>query len=82
VQPHIDDALRIGYRDPWIVVRAYALASSTAFVARDDEKAYALAQRAVAERPTFGNSYAMLASIDALHDRTSEAEKNMAELAG
>lgn len=79
VQPNIDDALRIGYRDAQIVARAYALASSAAFASGDDEKAYALALRAVAERPTYGNSYAYLASIDALHGRTAEAAKNMAE---
>src|SRR5271169_2906863 len=49
VQPHIDDSLRIGPRDAQIVARAYALASNAAFIAGDDEKAYALAQRAVAE---------------------------------
>ena len=79
VQPHIDDALRIGYRDAQIVTRAYALASNAAFVSEDDEKAYALAQRAIAEGPSLGNSYAMLASIDALHGRADEAARNMAE---
>ncbi len=79
VQPQIDEALRLGPRDARVVVSAYALASSTAFIAGDDEKAYALAQRAVAEGPTFGNSYGILASIDALHGRTAEAARNMAE---
>ena len=50
-----------------------------AFTLDDDDKAYALAQRALAERPTFGPSYGTLAAIDALHGRTSAAQKNMAE---
>ncbi|MBT2300664.1 hypothetical protein J7E70_09325, partial [Variovorax paradoxus] len=33
----------------------------------------------LAERPNFGLSYAMLASIDALHGRNEQAAKNMAE---
>jgi hypothetical protein len=56
---------------------AYLAASHAAFSLGDDEKAYALARRSLAERPNLGLSYAMLASIDALHDRQAEAEKNM-----
>jgi tetratricopeptide (TPR) repeat protein len=61
------------------VARAYALASEAAFVSGDYEKAYALAQRAVAEGPTLGNAYATLASIDALQGRAEGAARNMSE---
>lgn len=79
VQPQIDTALRIGHRDAQIVARAYALASDAAFVSGDYEKAYALAQRAVAEGPTLGSAYATLASIDALQGRPEGAARNMSE---
>ena len=79
MQPHIDSAMRIGYRDSRIMASAFLVGSSAAFTLGDDEKAYALARRSLAERPNFGLSYAMLASIDALHGRQAEAEKNMAE---
>ena len=79
VQPQIDTALRIGHRDAQIVARAYALASEAAFISGDYEKAYALAQRAVAEGPTLGNAYATLASIDALQGRAEGAARNMSE---
>ena len=77
MQPHIDSAMRIGYRDSRIMAAAFLVASNAAFTLGDDEKAYALARRSLAERPNFGLSYAMLASIDALHGRQAEAEKNM-----
>ena len=79
MQPHIDSAMRIGYRDSRIMASAFLVASSAAFTLGDDEKAYALARRSLAERPNFGLSYAMQASIDALHGRQADAEKNMAE---
>ncbi|WP_218509248.1 winged helix-turn-helix domain-containing protein [Variovorax sp. dw_308] len=78
-QSQIEDAMRIGHRDPRNMANAYFVASNVAFVAGDDEKAYALALRSLAERPTFGSSYAILASIDALHGRSAQAAKNMAE---
>lgn len=79
MQPHIDSAMRIGYRDSRIMASAFFVASNAAFTLEDDEKAYALARRSLAERPNFGLSYAMKASIDALHGRQADAEKNMAE---
>ncbi|CAN7398923.1 MULTISPECIES: winged helix-turn-helix domain-containing protein [unclassified Variovorax] len=79
MQPHIDSAMRIGYRDSRIMASAFFVASNAAFTLEDDEKAYALARRSLAERPNFGLSYAMRASIDALHGRQADAEKNMAE---
>jgi DNA-binding winged helix-turn-helix (wHTH) protein/TolB-like protein len=79
MQPQIDNAMRIGYRDARIMAVAFFAASQAAFALGDEEKAYAMARRSLAERPTFGPSYAMLASIDALHGRKEEAEKNMAE---
>ena len=79
MQPHIDSAMRIGYRDSRIMASAYFVASNAAFTLEDDEKAYALARRSLAERPNFGLSYASLASIDALHGRQADAERNMAE---
>ena len=77
MQPHIDSAMRIGYRDSRIMASAFLEASNAAFSLEDDEKAYALARRSLAERPNFGQSYVVLASIDALHGRRAEAEKNM-----
>jgi TolB-like protein len=79
MQPHIDSAMRIGYRDSRIMASAYFVASNAAFTLEDDEKAYALARRSLAERPNFGLSYASLASIDALHGRQADADRNMAE---
>ncbi|MGJ7511943.1 winged helix-turn-helix domain-containing tetratricopeptide repeat protein [Variovorax sp. GT1P44] len=79
MQPEIDSAMRIGYRDQRIMAAAFYVASEAAFALGDDQRAYALARRSLAERPTYGLSYAMLASIDALHGRKEEAEKNMAE---
>jgi tetratricopeptide (TPR) repeat protein len=79
MQPHIDSAMRIGYRDARIMAAALHVASNAAFALGDDERAYALARRSLAERPNFGLSFAMLASIDALRGRQAEAEKNMAE---
>lgn len=79
VQPQIDAALRIGHRDAQIVSRAYALASDAAFVSGQHERAYALAQRAIAEGPTLGSPYSNLASIDALEGRPERAAKNMSE---
>lgn len=79
MQPHIDIAMRIGYRDARLMANAFSVASRAAFSMGDDDKAYALARRSLAERPNFGISYAMLASIDALNGRNAEAEKNMAE---
>lgn len=75
----IDDGLRIGHRDPRVTASAWSLAASLAFTLGDDDQAYALAQRALAERPTFGLAYGTLAAIDALHGRTAAAQKNMAE---
>jgi TolB-like protein/Flp pilus assembly protein TadD len=77
MQPHIDSAMRIGYRDPRIMASAFLVASHAAFSLGDDEKAYALARRSLTERPNLGLSYAMLAAVDALHDRQAEAEKHM-----
>lgn len=79
MQPHIDSAMRIGYRDSRIMASAYFVASNAAFTLEDDDKAYALARRSLAERPNFGLSHASLASIDALHGRQADAERNMAE---
>jgi hypothetical protein len=79
MQPHIDTAMRIGYRDPRIMASAYSLAAHAAFTLGDEEKAYALARRSLVERPNFGLSYAYLAAIDALHGRQAEGENNMAE---
>jgi DNA-binding winged helix-turn-helix (wHTH) protein/TolB-like protein len=79
MQPHIDSAMRIGYLDSRIMASSYFVASNAAFTLEDDEKAYALARRSLAERPSFGLSYASLASIDALHGRQADAERNMAE---
>jgi tetratricopeptide (TPR) repeat protein len=77
MQPHIESAMRIGYRDPRIMASAFTVASNAAFTLGDDERAYALARQSLAVRPNSGLPYAMLASIDALHGRQAEAEKNM-----
>ncbi|MEJ8856836.1 tetratricopeptide repeat protein [Variovorax robiniae] len=76
---HIDNALRIGHRDPRVTASAWSLAAVGAFVQGNDDEAYALSQRALAERPTFGIAFGTMAAIDALHGRTAEAQKNMAE---
>ncbi|SFN01223.1 tetratricopeptide repeat protein [Variovorax sp. OV329] len=79
MQSSIDQALRIGHRDPRIVAAAYYTGAQAAFALGDDTRAYALARRSLAERPNYGPAYGMLASIDALHGRTDEAAMNMAE---
>lgn len=79
MQPSIDSALRIGYRDQRIIAAAHHVASEAAFALGDDETAYAMARRSLVERPNYGLAYAMLASIDSLHGRNEEAAKNMAE---
>ncbi|MBT2305430.1 winged helix-turn-helix domain-containing protein [Variovorax paradoxus] len=45
IQPSIDNALRIGYRDQRIMASAHYVASQAAFALGDDEKAYAMARR-------------------------------------
>jgi TolB-like protein/Tfp pilus assembly protein PilF len=75
----IDDALRIGQRDPRLTASAWSMGAVAAFVQGDDDKAYALAQRAAAERPTFGLAYGTMAGIDALHGRMADAQRNMQE---
>ena len=79
MQPSIDSALRIGYRDQRIMAVAYYVASLEAFALGDDEKAYAMARRSLVERPNWGLAYSMLASIDALHGRNEQAAQNMTE---
>jgi tetratricopeptide (TPR) repeat protein len=79
MQPYIDTAMRIGYRDPRTMAYAYFLAAGAAFTLGDEEKAYALARRSLVERPSYGVAYAYLAAIDALHGRQAEGERHMAE---
>ena len=75
MQPYIDTAMRIGYRDPRIMASAYFLAAGAAFTLGDEEKAYALARRSLVERPNFGLSHAYLAAIDALHGRRQKVKR-------
>ncbi|MDM0014987.1 winged helix-turn-helix domain-containing protein [Variovorax sp. J22P168] len=79
MQPSIDQALRIGQRDSRILAAAHYVAAQAAFAMGDDERAYAMARRALVERQNYGLAFSMLASIDALHGRPDDAARHMAE---
>ena len=78
-QAQCEAALKVSTHNVRFRATAWAQMSNIAFARGDDDKAYALAQRALAERPTYGPSYALLAAIDVLQGRPQEARKHMAE---
>ncbi len=79
MQGRIDSALRYGYKDQRILAAAFYMSAQAAFAKGDEDAAYEFARRALVERPTFGPACAVLASIDALHDRPADARRNMQE---
>ncbi|MDB5827024.1 MAG: DNA-binding winged helix-turn-helix protein [Variovorax sp.] len=79
MQSRIDSALRYGYKDQRIMAAAFYASAEAAFAKGDEDAAYEFARRSLVERPTFGPACAMLAAIDALHDRPADARRNMRE---
>ncbi|MFC5608133.1 winged helix-turn-helix domain-containing tetratricopeptide repeat protein [Variovorax soli] len=78
-QAQCEAALKIGKRSPRVSASAWGMLSNLAFVRGDDDTAYAMAQRAVAQRPTYGLAYANLAAVDIVQGRPEEARSHMAE---
>ena len=78
-QAQCETVLKVGRRSPRYKAAAWGLLGNIAFARGDDDKAYALAQRALAERPSFGLAYATLAAVDVLQGRFDDARKHMAE---
>ncbi|CAN5820531.1 hypothetical protein BH11PSE13_BH11PSE13_21620 [soil metagenome] len=79
MQSRIDSAFRYGDKDQRIMAAAFYASAQAAFAKGEEDAAYEFARKALVERPSFGPACAVLAAIDALHDRPADARRNMQE---
>ncbi|HEX2543120.1 MAG TPA: winged helix-turn-helix domain-containing protein [Caldimonas sp.] len=78
VQALADRAVELGAGDTRRVSEAYTLAAEAALMRGEDERAYDLARRGVAAKPSNHRAIGVLAALDALAGRQREAAEGMA----